>query len=1014
MPRNKAIINILLVSFVLFLGYASCSNPAPKAEEESLQESVKTPYKFEDERVRVADSLYSKRKYPESIPEYEKAKAVFEKAEHWEGLLHTFNQLAISYRRTHNQAQAQVYFEAAKELVKEKFDGYHFMLAKTFYYQTVREYIKKNHEEASRFVDTAFSIMEKADKYDSALLKNIVRYKYYTYFDSKRNLDTCIKYLNIREAIYERSSLGSILDKNNLMGNYVQYYRHINDFDKAQIYAQRNLMLFNDKDSRFRVQRLYANYSLATVHFDKDEYRRTIELTDQMIDSAKSILSADDISWADFYNLKAISMVGLDMHDRAINSYKQVRTIFEAKNFREDAYWQNLQNTAIAYEQIGEPDKAELLLKEALSGMQKQYKILDSRTTDLHYFLGNFYFSIERYTEALSQYDSALRSVLEFNSRQIQSLPNVKSKVSRRTLLALQKKAETLSLIYDSSNDNETLLASLRHVDFTDSIITNNRSNYEFAEGRLFLAEYFKRLYEIGLETSFKGYGQVQKTEMVDRALEYMSRSKNVLFLDQSGEYELVTNSSVPDSLREAYLAGLQRIEILDEELGDLMKSNFTNAKIQQLNMEKMTINGELTRLRNKLNVLGIGSENSDESDIKAPIAIREYLSQHNKKALVEYFVGEDAIYVVGLDANNSTFYRAELDDEHFAIIDTLTDFFSSRPEINNSSGSIETFGKAAFGLYKRLIEPAITGLEDDFEELVVIPDEYLSQIPFETMLTNFDGDERSFRELDYAIREYKTSYRLSSRLLISKDQKRDSKAKKRMLGFGFSGESLGNLRSEFSELPGTTEEIDFLKSNIPGDYFLGTEASKQEFAIRAGDYAILHLAVHGEADTANRHKSRLIFNGVENNVLKSNDLYGLGLNADLVILSACESGIGALNKGEGTFSIARSFALAGVSNLVMSLWKVDDKVASELMVGFHKNLMNGKETIADALHKSKLNYLEAADEYGAHPYYWGAFVSLNGDVSIPKENQRLTTILIMVFALVALSSIGFIRYNKR
>jgi len=98
-----------------------------------------------------------------------------------------------------------------------------------------------------------------------------------------------------------------------------------------------------------------------------------------------------------------------------------------------------------------------------------------------------------------------------------------------------------------------------------------------------------------------------------------------------------------------------------------------------------------------------------------------------------------------------------------------------------------------------------------------------------------------------------------------------------------------------------------------------------------------------------------------------------------LVVLSACDTGLGTIEVGEGVFGLRRAFTMAGAKSLVMSMWKVPDKETKELMINFYKNLLSGKMDRCQALRQAALNELKIVEKrYGtANPLYWGGFVFL-------------------------------------
>jgi CHAT domain-containing protein len=106
--------------------------------------------------------------------------------------------------------------------------------------------------------------------------------------------------------------------------------------------------------------------------------------------------------------------------------------------------------------------------------------------------------------------------------------------------------------------------------------------------------------------------------------------------------------------------------------------------------------------------------------------------------------------------------------------------------------------------------------------------------------------------------------------------------------------------------------------------------------------------------------------------VLYSGEIYNLTLDADLVVLSACESGLGKVVRGEGILGLTRGFLYAGARNVVVSLWQVADKSTADLMVEFYRNVLNG-ESFSAALRNAKLALIKAG-KY-AYPLEWSPFV---------------------------------------
>ena len=130
-------------------------------------------------------------------------------------------------------------------------------------------------------------------------------------------------------------------------------------------------------------------------------------------------------------------------------------------------------------------------------------------------------------------------------------------------------------------------------------------------------------------------------------------------------------------------------------------------------------------------------------------------------------------------------------------------------------------------------------------------------------------------------------------------------------------------------------------------------------------------------------------------------------LNADLAVLSACNTGFGVLRKGEGVMSIARAFTYAGVPATVTSLWSAPDRETSDIMVAFYKNLQKGLSRDA-ALRQAKLTFLDnASRSKEANPYFWAAFVPIGNMETIDVEKKDPLSIWGILAGLTGVLGLG-------
>ena len=230
------------------------------------------------------------------------------------------------------------------------------------------------------------------------------------------------------------------------------------------------------------------------------------------------------------------------------------------------------------------------------------------------------------------------------------------------------------------------------------------------------------------------------------------------------------------------------------------------------------------------------------------------------------------------------------------------------------------------------------------------------------------------YTTLSYLVKDYSVSYQYALALHYqgySRPQHRMN-ANKALLCAPVTFEGL-------PALPGTDHEIRDLKDilarkGITPEMLLEAEASEQQVKTASlSQYKYIHLATHGVVDEVNPKDSRILLkqSDQEDGFLYSGEIYNLDLDASLVTLSACETGLGRISKGEGIIGLSRALLYAGAENLVVSLWNVADQSTAQLMVDFYQHVENAQ--FGTALKTAKLAMIDS--EIYAHPYYWAPFI---------------------------------------
>ncbi|MBC7451789.1 MAG: CHAT domain-containing protein, partial [Cytophagales bacterium] len=187
---------------------------------------------------------------------------------------------------------------------------------------------------------------------------------------------------------------------------------------------------------------------------------------------------------------------------------------------------------------------------------------------------------------------------------------------------------------------------------------------------------------------------------------------------------------------------------------------------------------------------------------------------------------------------------------------------------------------------------------------------------------------------------------------------------------------------SDLTSLPGTLTEINALdslfQSHAKTSLFTYASATRSILTDDViNQYTIIHLATHGLVNETNPELSCIYTSGTTqaNDRIYSGNIYNMHLNAELVTLSACQTGLGKISKGEGMIGLSRALFYSGADNIMVSLWSVPDISTQLLMKDFYKNYLDAKTSASfhQASRAAKLQLIQS--ELYSSPYYWGAFV---------------------------------------
>lgn len=979
---------------------------------------VKTKYEFTDTRISQADTLLKKRQYEEALDAYQKAYDIYESESFYEGMVYAKERMGRTYRSLGRHGESAKLYTESIQLARTHLPENHILLGKAYLNNGIRGHYRDQAILASNYIDSAKVVFDRSNRYDSALLKSLIDFKFYTYFYSQLSKDTLIKYLNEKGRWYEAK--GSSLEESiYLLSDYNRAYFRIGDYQKSVAYG---LEAVRQCEQSLEIIRPFyytdALFNLArALHYQKKP-QRALSVADKLIDFAiKTDSRISDL--VSYINLKAVVLTGSGRFEEAAEEFNSLLELLEKTNNKSDFYRAAIMNLGVCYQRMGDFEMARSLLEKALREEKKVNELFDISFVQRYKFLGQMYFSKGDFSKALAYYDSALRNGISGYTNGVLEFPtdNI-TNTTYETLSILMNKQMSLEKYYSnlspSADTGEEILESVASYALnTHQYLMANREDLMASEGKLFLSENFKPMYESALNGLYQYHILKPKDDTVlKRAFKFFSISKSILYLEQSGELGEIQDSRLPTALKMRFYNLKKSIESREQMFYRLIDDIVTNDSLRVINSELLKLDSDLEKFRDSLKTyinteFEVAGPNDGEYD-----RLLSFLEENPKRAIIEYFVGDDMIFILLLSSNKRVFSRVNISDAFDKTVELFESHISNRPSISGYKEGLIDYERVANSLYKSLVENVVVNLDSTVSEITIIPDSKLSRLPFEAFVTRIDEEKKYYSDLAYLLNDFTINYALSSKEVGYAYEKR--KSRKNLIGIGFGGTDFSETRSRSNanSLPGTEKEIQFLEANFEGDFLFGVDGGKDVFIEKAKDYDILHLAVHGLSDSSDRYQSSLVFNGPESgNILKTSDLYIAELNARLAILSACESGLGEITKGEGTFSIARGFALAGVPSIVMSLWKVNDKAAAELMVELHTNLKKGQR-VNVALANSKRDFLATSEQFTSHPYYWSSFVSLGQEIRI-DEDRSFKPFYLIIF-IVLMSLLGLILFRKR
>lgn len=584
----------------------------------------------------------------------------------------------------------------------------------------------------------------------------------------------------------------------------------------------------------------------------------------------------------------------------------------------------SLNNLGSAYRFAGRLEEAIRTYEKGIA-LIKKTGVKTNAEGNLYHGLGEEYLAQKDYPRALENFAQALRIAEE-----------------QREAAVIYAASRHMGDLYRQTQRPADAMAYYRKaidtVESTRSLLQSEESRQSFFEG--------------GLDAYVGMIGVLYESAKAEEAFNYSERARSRVFLDLVGSKAQLSR---------------KKSGLLEEEMN--LQARLASVKARLASEEGSPapdLRKELedTESSYKAFLSKVRQEDSEQASLMSvqPLELKEVQRLLEPGAtLIEYFITESDVLIWVVERDKTHAVKQPLSKRELSrLVKTLR-------ETIPILGEREKLDQLSMSLYAQVIEPVLPHVTG--KELIIVPHDVLHYLPFHALRS---------REGSYLIEKYPISYLSSASLLQFVREKRKARGEK-VLALG--NPDLGDLSMNLRFAEREVREIQRLYPQTT--VLVRQEATEEKGKSLSPPYDIIHFATHAELMEDNPLSTAILLasEGKEDGRLEVKEIFQMDLKAGLVVLSACETGLGKLSTGDELVGLTRAFIYAGTPTVVASLWKVQDMSTTELMAGFYKNLRTMNKV--EALRQAQLGLIRNRDTSGflptSHPYFWAPFI-LVGD----------------------------------
>jgi CHAT domain-containing protein/cytochrome c-type biogenesis protein CcmH/NrfG len=780
------------------------------------------------------------------------------------------------------------------------------------------------------------------------------------------------EFFNEARKVYQKA--GFIEGELNTLRTIGKTYLYLNKYQQSLEFFDRILVLSREIGDRQRMGTTL--FDLGSVYMQLGDWEKALDVYNRSLEIYQEI-EGEYSKKIDLYTQIAAVYQQLENFQKALEFYQKSVGLSRQSTSNLQLH-SNLRKIGKLYAELGE-------LEKALEAFDGALNLNEHSRFYLYTDLGQVYSQLGDSSRALALFQKSL-----------QVYNNHSSENKAGNWFGIAQIERNNGNFEEALTSIETALKLIEEQRMT-RVSPEERQNF-FASKQEYYEFYIDLLMELQEKNPSKGYNM--------RAFEIAERSKARSLLDLLAEAEIDINKGIDPELAIAERQLQEELDAIERRRVTLYNSDYTSEQAAAIEMERQYLLQKYQELQTKIRKVSPSYADLTQPQPLTTTEIQEKAIDDDT-LLLHYFLGEKRSFLWAVGREGITSYqlppKAEIEEAVETFRKYLLQSFSDPIILAKSSGIV----------YEMLLNPVAEAIGD--RRLSIVADGILNYLPFSAI--SLPDPSGNHMYLPLAIEREIVNLPSASTLAILRRETQDrNPAPKTIAIFADPVFNPDDKRLEtpsliaqndrnnweqytldratrqtdignWTRLPGTRREAEAILALV--------EPSQRSYAVDFGanrtaatdpqlrDYQILHFATHGLLNNVNPNLSGILLSmfdkrgNFRNGFLRLNDVFNLDLQADLVVLSACQTGLGKPVRGEGLVGLTRGFMYAGAPRVIVSLWNVDDVATAEMMSRFYRLMFVEKLSPTAALRAAQLE-MQRETEWKL-PYYWAAF-TLQGD----------------------------------